>query len=188
MNESKIIESLKKQIDEIETLSKKDRKNPEFTGWVNKTVRILERINGKDSSYVLGFHQISFTLRTFSSTSEYKFEEAYQNGLKKAKSYLENVIEELYEIGLPENIKLDDKSNNMNQNSANAVVNVNVNNNLNLNINNVLENNLTVSQYKQLQKILSIEEEKEKENKLKEFFSNLGINAITEILKEIILG
>ena len=76
----------------------------------------------------------------------------------------------------------------MNQNSANAVVNVNVNNNLNLNINNVLENNLTVSQYKQLQKILSIEEEKEKENKLKEFFSNLGINAITEILKEIILG
>ena len=99
MNESKIIESLKKQIDEIETLSKKDRKNPEFTGWVNKTVRILERINGKESSYVVGFENIYFSLPAFSSsTPEYKFEEAYQNGLKKAKSYLKKVIEELHEI------------------------------------------------------------------------------------------
>ena len=191
MNESKIIKSLRKQVDKIEALSKKSIENPDFTGWKEKTVRILERIGGEDSLYVKGFKKISFSLPEWVSVldiSPNEYEKAYQDGLKEAKSYLKGIIEELEEVGLPEIKSVNKKSDNMSQKSANAVVNVNVNNNLNLNIHNVLKNNLKASQYEQLQKILSIQEKDEKEGKLKKFFSDLGTDVIIKILKEIILG
>ena len=190
MNESKIIKSLRKQVDKIEALSKKSIENPDFTGWKEKTVRILERIGGEDSLYVKGFKKISFSLPEWVSVldiSPNEYEKAYQDGLKEAKSYLKGIIEELEEMGLPEIKSVNKKSDNMSQKSANAVVNVNVNNNLNLNINNVLENNLKLSQYKQLKEILSIREKDKKESKLKEFLSDLGTDVIIKILKGILM-
>lgn len=161
MEKEKIIIGLKKQLKKIDDLLSNNRKNPEFDGWQTKTIRLLERINGVDSSYVKDFKSIRYGLMVFSvNTPDYEFEEAYKKGLERAKSILQNIIEELEELWLPNvNTSKNQNSNiNKNQNS----ITVNINNNLSTTINTILESKLTVSQYKELNEILSMEDKKRK--------------------------
>lgn len=182
--EEKLIEWLKKQIEKIDTLEKEWRKSINFDAWKLSTERLLERISWNQSSYVNNFSRISYSLSFITwSTQDYEWENAYQKWLKNAREILKWIVEELEEYWLPEIIKNEWKTQ-----KNNTEVTVNLNQTLNINIKNTLENNLTVSQYNQLQTILDIKDKKEKENKLSHFLVWLWINWVTEILKSILLN
>ncbi len=182
MENKKFIDGLKKQLQEIEILLKTNRKDPKFDGWKTKTARLLERIFGKDSSHLKDFKEVRYSLGVFfGSTPDYEFEKAYKKGLNNAKSVLNSIIEELEEFGLP-NKEAKESTRKSNE------VTVNLNQTLNINVNTVLENNLTVSQYKKLNDILKISDKNKKENMLSNFLISLGSSGAIEILKSILLS
>lgn len=179
-----LTKGLKVQSKEIEELLNTKRDSSQFKGWKSKTARLLERIFGKESSHLKDFQNISYEFSVYtSSTPDYKHEDVYKKGLKNARAVLNSIIEELEEFGLPEK-RIQSK----NTKSKSNNVTVNLNQSLNINISNVLESNLTVYQYKELDKILKISDKKEKESKLSDFLINLGSSGMIEILKALLLG
>lgn len=81
---------------QVEDLQKKNRKNPEFTVWYNAVERALKRIFGDEDDRLKQFLKISFFLGAFSaSTPSSKFEDAYQEGLSRAKLILQDFLTEI---------------------------------------------------------------------------------------------
>lgn len=182
--EQKLIEWLKKQIEKIDNLEKEWYNSINFNAWETSTKRLLERISWNESSYVKNFSSISFSVWVYYHWQpEYEYDDAYNKWLNNAREILKTIVEELEEYGLPEGIKNDWKTN-----KNNTEVTVNLNQTLNINVKNVLENNLTVSQYNELKEILSIKEKEKKESKLNTFLMWIWINWVSEILKSILLS
>ncbi len=186
MNQEKLIQELEKQVAKIDNLLKKHPFHPDFYGWKSKTKRLLERIDGENSSYVKDFEKIKYTLFiSLPDTPEYEYDEAYKGGLYKAKSVLSNIIDELKNLGFPETVK---RSKDISKITNQIIINNQIENNIFNSIQNQLNQNLTVNQYKQLQEILSLPDKKEKSKRLKEFFSNLAPGLLAELLKEIFIN
>ena len=179
-----LVKGLKTQSKEIEELLNTKRDSSQFKGWKSKTARLLERIFGKDSPHLKDFKSVNYHLTVFyRGMPDFEIDNAYKKGLKNARAVLNSIIEELEEFGLPEK-RIQSK----NTKSKSNNVTVNLNQSLNINISNVLESNLTVYQYKELDKILKISDKKEKESKLSDFLINLGSSGMIEILKALLLG
>ncbi|MFC1644527.1 hypothetical protein ACFL08_00695 [Patescibacteria group bacterium] len=182
MDEQKKIDALKGQLNKIDNLLKKERHSSEFKGWEAKTARVIERIFGSSSTHLKDFNEIQYSLMVFSGgASDVSRERVYRSGLEDAKEILNSIVEELEEFGSLEFNSLKDKP-------ESSGVTVNLNQTLNISLTNVLENNLTVSQYGELSDILKISDKKEKENKILDFLSGLGTAGVIEILKSILLG
>lgn len=182
--QEKIIEWLKKKILQIDELEKEGRKSVNFDAWKTSTSRLLERISWKDSSYVENFQKNRYSLGAFVIwwTPDYEFENAYLKWLKKAREILKSIVEELEEYWIPENSHKWENQEKWNK----TEVTVNLNQTIKINLKTVLENNLTVKQYKELDKILEIQDEKEKKSQLSNFLVSVWVGWMVEILKAIL--
>ena len=58
---------------------------------------------------------------------------------------------------------------------------------MNLTIENILQNHLTVTQYKELETILKEKDKSKKNNKLMKFLKNVGEKALIEIIKSLLV-
>jgi len=94
------IEELKRQVDEIDNVRKKPRMSPKFRAWQNQTSDILSHVFGRKSKQVKDFGNIQYTLAAFSNqTPESKFDEVFQQGLKKAAIVLSSLIKDIQDNG-----------------------------------------------------------------------------------------
>jgi predicted nucleotide-binding protein len=99
LNQLKAIELLTTQIDEITALSQLPPRSPEWNAWRSHTHRLIEEIWGKESTQVKQFHEISFSLKGYiSSTPVSAYQKAYIDGLKSAQFLLGSFIKELVEF------------------------------------------------------------------------------------------
>ncbi len=180
MWDKQLVQALEKQYLEIELLLKKDSSSPEFKGWKTWTSRLIERVFWKESSHLADFKNIRYSPGIYFGDMSDKIKQSYIKWLETATYILKSLIDELKEFGLS-NEEIKTKKDWWNN------VTVNLNQTLNINIKNILENNLTVNQYKSLNEILNISDKKEKISKLDEFLVSLGTSTVLELLKNTLL-
>jgi len=98
MNKTAAIKKLEELKEIATTLISKDRGSQEFKKWHRDTEVALERIFGENTRHIKDFNGIRYSLRAFgSSTPDYKFERAYQNGVKTAITIIDSFIDEINE-------------------------------------------------------------------------------------------
>lgn len=177
-----LIEFLEKQIKEIDTLSTQGRNAHGFTTWCTATARILEQVYGSKSSHHTSFNSINYFAYNFTiyGSSDDQKEQAYQDGLSKAKELLQGILEEVqrFEIFKKEGIT---------QKESPQTFNITQNQSVNITIENVLQNTLTVAQHKELKTILAEKDTEKKSNKLVEFLKRIGIPVLVEIIKGLLI-
>lgn len=188
-NQQQLIEELKKKVEMIPVFLERESiiewcKNPKFKSWETSTLRIIERLSwNKDSSYVKDFSKISFMPGVFISwMPDSVFREAFVKWIKSAKCTLDDMISEFETLWIPSNTK-DYKP----MQEIKIVNNLQQNQSLSINIENSLKNELSFNQYENLNKILQEKNEKTKWAKLLKFLTDLWLEALTKIMKEILL-
>ena len=89
----KLIELLNKKIDEIETLIS-SYGDGRFEQWNLEVLMILDNLIGKESDYYEKFNNINYDPRVIvtDEDNDQRFQEAYTEGLKEAKSTLKAII------------------------------------------------------------------------------------------------
>jgi len=160
----KEIELLKSRIDKL------NAKDFDLEAWKNYTIVILERIFGPENQKIKQIEKIEYDYSSWSlrDTSGYS---SYQEACKKlSKEILEASISELENFGLPEK-RIDEKKDDK---SLKIILSA-------------LEDELKISEYKEIIKIASSELEIEKKQqllikKLKSFGSELPGSILTRIL------
>lgn len=99
MNPIDILEKQKSIIPSLKGY--RESKTAAFDKWKRDTTIGIQKIFGKDSSHVKEFSDISYSLFAFSSsTPDYMFDQAYNNGLSKASTMLESMSDEIKFYGL----------------------------------------------------------------------------------------
>ena len=181
LEKEKLIYFLNKQIKEIDDLKSLKRFSPNFHKWQTTTLRVLLRAFGSESSQVQDFKDIRYSLGSFIvGNPDYKFEEAYKKGLDNAREVLKGIVEEIETFGMPE-------EKNTKKSDPKQVFNITQNQSLDLNIKLVLESNLTVSQFKELETILKEKDEQNKVKSMTEFLEKLGIKPLIDIIKSLLI-
>ena len=182
MDKEKIIHFLETKISEIEDLFQHKRFSPQFNKWKTETNRILEKVFGKNSSHVRDFKVICYHLWNFGPlTSDSQHEETYKKGLNNAKAVLQGIIDEIKAFGIP------DKNISASQNSKGNTFNFIQNQSVNVNIEHILKNNLTPTQFEELNNILKENDKKKKGEQVKEFLKKIGESTIIEIIKSLLV-
>ncbi|MBI6107133.1 nucleotide-binding protein [Clostridium perfringens] len=114
MNKKKKIELLNKIKGSIGELKKKKNWSPEFKSWLTQSELILKKVFDKEPEYVEKFKDINYSLLIVStSTPEWKFQQAYEDGLDEAYSLIESYIEniEMFEEDSDDNIPKEEEIN-----------------------------------------------------------------------------
>ncbi len=107
MNRERAVELIARQIEFVNKLNKQERFSADFKKWQRDTEIIIEKIFGDSSRHLNDFKKISYSLSFFSSsTPEYRFHEAYLEGIEEGKTVLVSMIDEINEFGI-ENESLD---------------------------------------------------------------------------------
>jgi len=155
---------IKKQIEKL------DDKDFDLEAWKMSTILILERVFGYDSSKITKIKNIhqdhsSWSLRDTLGTSS-----GYNASKKYGKEILEACIMELETLGTPNNIKESTKPESL---TFEVLLES-------------LENELKVSQFKNLKMISKIKDKQERENKLIQFLSDMDSEIILQILANIL--
>lgn len=98
MQAERSIEILDRQREVSKSLRSLQLKSPEFSKWRRDTEVAIERIFGADSRNVTDFNSIRYSLTVFSSgTPDYRFHQAYVEGLEKADAILASMVDEIRE-------------------------------------------------------------------------------------------
>lgn len=99
MKKEKALELLQRQIKLIDDIKLHQRYSQEFKKWRRDTEIIIEKIFGSKGRHLEDFDSISYSLYAFStSTPEYKFQQAFINGMESARSILTSMQDELIEF------------------------------------------------------------------------------------------
>jgi hypothetical protein len=98
MDKAQAVEKLNRQIEQIESLKKQKSHGQQFKKWHRDTEVAIEKIFGPESRHLTDFNEINYSLMVCtSSTPDYEWERAYQNGLDTAKTVLSSFIDEISE-------------------------------------------------------------------------------------------
>jgi len=160
----KEIELIKKQIEKL------DNKGFDLEAWKISTILILERVFGYDSSKISKIKNIHEDLSSWSLRDTLGTSSGYDASKKYGKEILEACIMELETLGTPNNIK---KSTEPGSLPFEVLLES-------------LENELKISQFKNLKKISNIKDKQERESKLTNFLSDLDKEIILQILANIL--
>jgi len=160
----KEIELIKKQIEKL------DNKDFDLEAWKISTILILERVFGSDSSKITKIENIHQDLSSWSLRDTLGNSSGYDASKKFGKEILEACIMELETLGTPNKIKKSTKPESL-------PVEVLLES---------LENELKVSQFKNLKKISNIKDKQERESKLTNFLSDLDNEIILQMLVNIL--
>jgi len=155
---------IKKQIEKL------DNKDFDLEAWKISTVLILERVFGSDSSKIIKIENIHQDLSSWSLRDTLGNSSGYDASKKFGKEILEACIMELEILGTPNKIKKSTKPESL-------PVEVLLES---------LENELKVSQFKNLKKISNIKDKQERESKLTNFLSDLDNEIILQMLVNIL--
>ena len=89
LSKERAIEKLNQQIEAIPKLKQQESFSPEFTKWRRDTQVLIEKIFGEGTRHIKDFGKINFSVVIASNlTPPSAFQEAYRDGLDKAKSIL----------------------------------------------------------------------------------------------------
>jgi len=155
---------IKKQIEKL------DDKDFDLEAWKISAILILERVFGYDSSKITKINNIHQDLSSWSLRDTLGHTSGYDASKKCGKEILKACIMELETLGTPNNIKESTKPESL---PFEVLLES-------------LENELKVSQFKNLKKISKIKDKQERENKLIKFLSDLDSEIILHILANIL--
>lgn len=167
----KQIELIKKQ------LSKLDSNDFDLSGWKSSTIVILSRIFGDTYQGIKAIENIKYSSGGIGSVHW----DNLASCKKQGKDILEACITELETFGQPEQKKNDNSGININlTQNQNQTVNINL-------LIGALEDELTVSQLREVNEIMNVEEPKsEKKKKLIEKIKSFGSDVASNILANIL--
>ena len=151
-------------------IEKFDNNDFDLEAWKISTILILERIFGYDSSKITEIKNIHQDLSSWSLRDTLGTSSGYDASKKYGKEILEACIMELETLGTPDNIKKSTKPESL---PFKVLLES-------------LENELKVSQFKNLKKISKIKDKQERESKLTNFLSDLDNEIILQILVNIL--
>ena len=160
----KEIELIKNQIKKL------DNKDFDLEAWKISTILILERIFGYDSSKITEIKNIHQDHSSWSLRDTLGPSSGYDSSKKYGKEILEACIMELETLGSPNNIEKSTKPEFL---PFEVLLES-------------LENELKVSQFKNLKKISKIKDKQERENNLTKFLSGMDSEIILQILANIL--
>lgn len=164
---------IQKQIDKLET------NEFDLAAWKSSTILVLDRIFGSNFQGIKSIENIKYNSGGISTGENSTFWNNMSSCKKQGKDILETCINELETFG--EREKIENKGSGININlTQNQTVNLNL-------IISALEDELTVSQMKELNKIMKNGEKEsiKKKNivdKIKEFGSDVAVNILTNII------
>ncbi|MDB2043000.1 nucleotide-binding protein [Clostridium perfringens] len=96
MDKKKKIELLNKIKGSIGELKKKKNWSPEFKAWLTQSELILKKVFNNEPEYVENFKNINYSVLVFSTdTTDWEFQQAYEEGLDEAYSLIESYIENI---------------------------------------------------------------------------------------------
>jgi len=189
MDDNNLIKALKKQIERVNLLLK----NPKIDSrksWKATNITLLDSLFGKNNEYSREFQEMSYGF-IFSELwipmgTDFQY---YNNYITTWKTILLSAVDICESAG--EAVITWNKS----KSSTKKSQTINVNNNniinqtqtTNINIDNILKNELRWKDYEELKKILQGRNEKTKWEKLLKFLRDLWLEALTKIIKEILL-
>ena len=160
----KEIELIRKQIEKL------DNKDFDLEAWKISAILILERVFGYDSSKITKIKNIHQDLSSWSLRDTLGTSSGYDASKKYGKEILEACIMELETLGATDNMKKSTKPESL-------LFEVLLES---------LENELKVSQFKNLKKISNIKDKQERESKLTNFLSDLDNEIILQMLVNIL--
>jgi len=187
--DSKIIDSLKKQLARVNSLLK----NPKIESrksWKATNITLLDSLFGKNNEYSREFQKMdhAFLLSWYWIINEFELKD-YRNYITTWESIILSALD-VYEsagesvINWSKTKTASKKSQTINVNNNNII---NQTQTVNIDIENSLKNELTVKQYEKLNVILQDKNKKTKWEKLKEFLLQLWSETLAKILKDILL-
>ncbi|MCH7658564.1 MAG: hypothetical protein IIB05_09645 [Bacteroidetes bacterium] len=160
----KEIELIRKQIEKLNV------KDFDLESWKISTIIIFERIFGYDSPKIAKIKSIHQDLSSWSLRDTLGTSSGYEALKKYGKEILEACIMELETLGISDNETKSTKPKSLSFKVLLAS----------------LENELKVSQFKNLINISSIKNKKEREGKITEFLSNLDSESVLRIVANIL--
>lgn len=152
---------LQKQIDKL------DSKDFDLDSWKDSTTLVLDRIFGKDSEKIRKINQIHYDLSSWSLRDNLGTSSQFDACKKKGREILEVCITELETIGIPEKADNDKKH-------APDIIQA------------ALEDELKISQYKDLEKILHESSPEILEKNIFDFLGKIGSENAMTILSKIL--
>lgn len=148
----------------VEKLNSKDF---DLDAWKDSTILILDRIFGSDSVKIKKIKDIHYDLSSWSLRDTLGTSAHFDTCKKKGKEILEVCIMELETIGIPEQRESDTEQKPDDVLSA-------------------LEDELTISQFKELEKLMAEPNKKTRETNIYGFLNKLGSDSAMKILSKIL--
>jgi hypothetical protein len=155
------IKLLKNQIDKLNS------RDFDLDAWKDSTIIVLDRIFGSGSEKINKINSIHYDLSSWSLRDTLGTSAHFDTCKKKGKEILEVCIMELETIGVPEPTNSRQDKHNENVLSA-------------------LEDELTISRFKELEKILSETNIETKEKLIYDFLGKIGSESSMKILSKIL--
>ena len=157
----KQIELLKKQIEKLEA------NDMDLEAWKSSTIVLLERIFGENNQRIKHIEAVKYDYSSWSLRDASGSMSQLDSCKKRGKEILEMCISELENFGLPQSILKE-------QDSFNIIINA-------------LEEALTVSQYREVKKIITADmDNKEKKEALDDALKDYGADTEKNILLHIL--
>lgn len=157
----KQIDLLQKQIQKLEA------KDMDLEAWKSSTIVLLERIFGENNQRVKHIEAIKYDYSSWSLRDASGSMSQLDSCKKRGKEILEMCISELENFGLPQSVLKE-------QDSFNIIINA-------------LEEELTVSQYREIKKIITADmDNKEKKESLDDALKDYGADTEKNILMSIL--
>ena len=189
MDNNNLIKALKKQIERVNLLLK----NPKIDSrksWKATNITLLDSLFGKNNEYSREFQEMSYGF-IFSELwipmgTDFQYYNSYITTWKTILLSAVDICESAGEAVITWNKSKSStkKSQTINVNNNNII---NQTQTTNINIDNILKNELRWKDYEELKKILQGKNEKTKWEKLLKFLTDLWLEALTKIIKEILL-
>lgn len=157
-----------KQIDLLQKqIQKLDAKDMNLEAWKSSTIVLLERIFGENNQRIKHIEAIKYDYSSWSLRDASGSTSQLDSCKKRGKEILEVCISELENFGLPQNVLKD-------QDSFNIIINA-------------LEEELTVSQYREIKKIITADmDTEEKKATLDDALKDYGADTEKNILMRIL--
>ena len=171
---------IEKQIKLIQIqIEKLENKEFDLDAWKSSTILVLDRIFGNDFQGIKSIESIKYKSGGISVGDSSNFWNIMSSCKRQGRDILETCITELKTFGAREKINNNDSGININL-TQNQTINLNL-------IITALEDELTVSQMKELKKIMENSDNKSEKKKkiiekIKGFGSDVAVNILTNIL------
>ncbi|UCG28756.1 MAG: hypothetical protein JSV24_05195 [Bacteroidales bacterium] len=156
------IKLLRNQIDKL------DVKDFDLDSWKESTKLVLERIFGKDSEKIQRIGDIHYDLSSWSLRDTLGTSAHFDTCRKKGRDLLETCIMELETVGLPEDVKQPESHHDPGI------------------FRQALEEELKISQFRELQEILADNNRESRERRVLDFLGKIGSEPSIKILMKIL--